>query len=168
MKRLMKVSGLARGTTPSIKRLLTLVLVLGLITGAVATAEAKKKPKRTSRTVEGSYDSPVLGIYARCGEPGVGCTSFSAGSNERFVTAKVQDAHSLPVYVLVRSAASGAFGEGTETFGEFCGETTEPIAIPPGGKLEFMVGAAASVYLYSCEPGVATSGTITATFSNLP
>ena len=150
------------------KKLLIGSMVLGLVIGAVATAEAKKKPQRTTRTVEGSYDSPVLGIYAQCGEPGVGCVSFSARQNERFLTAKAEDAHGLPAYVLVRSAASGAFGAGTETYGEFCGETTEPIAIPSGGKLEFMVGAAASVYLASCEPGVATSGTITATFSNLP
>lgn len=150
------------------KRSLIVFMAAGLIAGSVATAEAKKKPQRTTRTVQASYDSPVLGIYARCGEPGVGCTSFSGGPNERFITAKVEDAHGLPVYVLIRSAASGAFGEGTKTYGEFCGETTEPIEVPPGGKFEFMVGSAASVYLAGCEPGVATTGTITATFSNLP
>ena len=142
-------------------------MVLGLIGGVFATAEAKKKPQRTARTVEGSYASPVLGLYGECaGTDGRGCVSFSVGAKERFVTAQVHDAHGLPVYVLIRSTATGAFGEGAETYGTFCGETTEPIAVPAGTQLEFWVGAAASVT--GCQPGIATSGTISATFSNLP
>ena len=149
------------------KRFLIPFMVLGLLVGAVATADAKKKPQRVTRTVEGSYDSPVLGLYGQCaGSNGLGCVSFSAGAEERFVTAKVKDAHGLPVFVLVRSAARGSFGEGSEPYGTFCGETTEPIAIPAGVQLEFWVGAAASAY--GCQPGLGTSGTITATFSNLP
>ncbi len=148
------------------KRLVMSFMVLGLVIGAVATAEAKKKPQRATRTVEGSYDSPVIGLLGQCAEThGVGCVSFSVGPKERFVTAKVHDAHGLPVFVYIRSTASGAFGEGSESYGSFCGEATKPIAVPPGGELEFWVGAAASVY--GCQPGVATSGTITATFSNL-
>ena len=148
------------------KRFLMVLMIFGLVFGSVATAESKRKPRKTTRTVEGSYDSPVLGIFAECGSAAVGCVSFSARPKERFVTATVQDAHGLPAYVLVRTAASGSFGTGAETYGEFCGETTEPIAIPAGAELEFMVGAAASVTI--CSPGVATTGTITATFSNLP
>ncbi len=149
------------------KLFLILFMVLGVIAGSVASAEAKKKPQRATRTVEGSYDSPVLGLYGECaGSHGVGCVSFSIEAKERFVTAKVHDAHGLPVFVFIRSTASGAFGEGSESYGSFCGETTEPVAVPPGAELEFWVGAAASVY--ECAPGIATSGTITATFSNLP
>ena len=149
------------------KRFLVLSMVLGLLAGNVMAAEAKKKPQRTTRTVEGSYASPVLGMYGDCAEQeGIGCVSFVAGEQERYLTAKVQDAHGLPVFVLIRSKAAGAFGEGSEPYGTFCGETTEPIAVPPGTELEFWVGAAASVY--GCQPGFATSGEITATFSNLP
>ena len=149
------------------KRCLILLMVAGLIAGAAATAEAKKHPERNTRTVEGTYDSPVLGMYGECAESdGLGCVSFSTRAKERFVTAKVQDAHGLPVFVLIRSTASGPFGEGTETYGTFCGETTEPIAVPAGTHLEFWVGAAASVY--GCQPGFGTSGTIAVTFSNLP
>lgn len=149
------------------KRFLILFTALGLLAGVVATAEAKKKPQRTTRTVEGSYDSPVLGLLGKCAESdGLGCVSFSVGDKEHFVTAKVHDAHGLPVFVLIRSTASGAFGEGSETYGTFCGETTEPIAVPSGAQLEFWVGAAASVY--GCQLGIATFGTISATFSNLP
>ena len=151
------------------KRFLTMFMILGLVFGSVATAESKKKPQRTSRTVEGSYDSPVLTLYGRCAESGgIGCVSFTTGQNERFLTAEVVDAHGLPVFVLVRSEAEGnGFpAEGTETYGTFCGETTEPIAVPAGETVQFWVGAALSVY--GCQPGVATAGTITATFSNLP
>lgn len=149
------------------KRFLTLLLVVGLIGGAVATAEAKKKAQKVTRTVEGSYDSPAIFLYGSCAQSdGTGCVSFTTGPNERFVTAKVVDAHGLPVFVLIRSTASGAFGEGTETSGTFCGETTEPIAVPAGSHLEFWVGAPFSVY--GCQPGAGTTGTVTATFSNLP
>ncbi len=152
---------------PAMKRLVMSFMVLSLVIGVVATAEAKKKPQRTTRTVEGSYDSPVLGMFGQCaGSHGVGCVSFLVGPKERFVTAKVHDAHGLPVFVFIRSIASGAFGAGSESYGSFCGETTEPIAVPPGTELEFWVGAAASVY--GCQPGIATSGTITVMLSNLP
>ena len=149
------------------KRFLVLSMVLGLLAGNVVAAEAKKKPQRITRTVEGSYDSPVLGMYGECAETdGIGCVSFVARAHEQYVTAKVHDAHGLPVFVLIRSAPTGAFGQGAETYGTFCGETTEPIAVPAGSPLEFWVGAAASAY--GCQPGIGTSGTITATFSNLP
>ena len=149
------------------KRFLIMLMVFGLVAGLMATAEARKKPQRATRTVEGSYDTPVLGMFGECaGSHGIGCVTFSVGAEERFVTAKVHDAHGLPVFVLIRSVPSGPFGEGSEIYGTFCGETTEPIAVPAGSDLEFWVGAAASVY--GCQPGIATSGTITATFSNLP
>lgn len=77
-----------------------LLIVFGLLFGSIATASSKKKPKRTTRTVEGSYDTPVVGLVGFCPESdGVGCVSFSTRSRERFVTAKIVDAHGLPVFV---------------------------------------------------------------------
>lgn len=149
------------------KRFLIMFMVAGLLSASMTTAESKGAPKRTTRTVEGSYDSPVLTIVGFCAESdGIGCVSFTTGQNERFVTAKVVDAHGLPVFVLVRSEAEGFPAQGAETYGTFCGETTEPIAVPPGETIQFWIGAAMSVY--GCQPGIATAGTITATFSNLP
>lgn len=149
------------------KRFLMVLMIFGLLVGSVATAESKRKPRRTTRTIEGSYASPAIFLYGSCANSdGVGCVSFTTGPNERFVTAKVVDAHGLPVFVLVRDEYMSDPAEGAEVYGTFCGETTEPIAVPPGRNLQFWVGAPFAVY--ACQPGAGTTGTVTATFSNLP
>lgn len=149
------------------KRSVILFMILGLILGSVATAESKKKPHKVTRTVEGTYDSPAIFLYGSCAESdGIGCVSFTSGPNERFVTAEVVDAHGLPVFVLVRDEYMSDPIEGAETYGTFCGKTTEPIAVPPGKNLQFWVGAPFAIY--GCQPGAGTTGTVTATFSNLP
>ncbi|MDQ3646509.1 MAG: hypothetical protein M3345_06170 [Actinomycetota bacterium] len=151
------------------KRFLVTFMILGLVLGSVATAESKKKPRRSERTVEGTYQAPALFLYGACDDSGgIGCVSFTTKPNERFLTAKVVDAHGLPVFVLVRNEVDGFPAQGAETYGTFCGETTQPIAVPPREDLQFWVGAAASPLLEGCYPGIGTSGTITTTFSNLP
>src|SRR5688572_27216627 len=88
------------------KRFLILYMVLGLLAGSVATADAKRtrKPTRVERTIEenyGPYPAPVTG----CNEPlgGWACVVVPTGTNESFFTAKVMDAHGLPVFVEVYS-----------------------------------------------------------------
>jgi hypothetical protein len=143
-----------------------LLMIFGLVVGSVATAESKRKPQRTTRTIEGSYASPAIFLYGSCSaSDGVGCVSFTTGPNERFVTAEVADEHGLPVFVLIRNEQRSP-AEGAETYGTFCGKTTEPIAVPPGRDLQFWVGAPFAVA--GCQPGAGTTGTVTATFSNLP
>jgi hypothetical protein len=46
-----------------VKRILIVTLVLGLIAGALTTAEAakKKKPKKKTRTAESTYQAPAVG-----------------------------------------------------------------------------------------------------------
>lgn len=153
------------------KRSLSILLVLGLVFAAFASAPAqakKKKPKKVTRTAEGSYDLPPLVVVGTCAQSGaIGCVSFTSATNEKFVTAKVTDAHGQPVAVSISANTDGQFGD-DESYGEFCGETTEPIAIPGGTELHFWVGAATDLGISGCVPGAATSGTIKATFSNLP
>lgn len=118
------------------KRFLIMFMVLGLIAGSVATAEAKRrqKPTRVERTVEGSYGpypSPVTG----CNEPldKYYCLAVETRSEESFFTAKVTDAHGQPVFVWVGGAGRG------NSPATFCGETTEPIWFPAGAELHFYV-----------------------------
>lgn len=53
------------------KRILILTMVLGLVLGSIASAEAKKKkkkpaaPVRIERVVEYAYDAPGIGISSR-------------------------------------------------------------------------------------------------------
>jgi hypothetical protein len=145
-------------------------MVLGLIAGSVATADAKGKKgaaTRVERTVEGSYGpypSPVTG----CNEP-LGkfyCLAVETRSDESFFTAKVTDVHGQPVFVWVGGAGRG------NSPATFCGETTEPIWFPPGAELRFYVAEpAANLFdpALDCPTNrVKTTGTISVTLSNRP
>jgi hypothetical protein len=156
-----------------VRRTLAVALILGLVGGAlVAPAEAgkkkKKKKQRIERTVEGTYDLPTLVIAGSCSSSGaIGCVALPSAAKERFVTATVTDQHGQPVYVSVQADTDGN-NQDDEVFGSFCGETDEPIAIQPGTELHFWVGFSPDPGFAGCVPGFATSGSIEATFSNLP
>ena len=151
------------------KRFLVLFLVLGLLMGSIATAEAKKKkPKKVSRVAEGTYDAPSLILVGTCSSSGaVGCVSLITGANEYFVSAEITDQSGQPVYVSIQSDANGDAQDDT-SHGSFCGKTDAPISVPPGTDLHFWVGVTPDPGIAGCVPGAGTSGKVTATFSNLP
>ena len=153
------------------KRFLIGFMVLGLMTGAVVSAEAKKGPARRERTFTGSYKTPFVPFNAGCSRTdGRGCVTVYTRSTESFLTARVTDTLGVPVFVQVWEDTDGR-GVEDVLHGTFCGETTEPISFPPGTELHFWVGF---TYSYpapyeSCPDGlIATTGTVTVTLSNLP
>lgn len=153
------------------KRFLVLLLALGLVFGAVATAEAgkkkKKKPKKVEREAQGTYAAPAT-IVGNCTQKdGIGCMTIATGPEELYLTAKVTDAHGQPVSISVEADLDGDMQTET-TYGSFCGETAEPIQIDPGASIIFWVGRADVVLLDRCTPGVATQGTLDVVFSNMP
>jgi hypothetical protein len=154
-----------------IKRAAVLVMILSLVVGSVAVAEAakKKKPKRIERTVEGSYDAPPLVIAGTCAQSGaIGCVAIATGPGETFISkAKVTDAHGQPVVVSVSANTDGEIGDDV-SFGTFCGEVTEPMPIDPGVELHMWVGVVQDAVTEACAPGLATTGTVSVTLSNLP
>ena len=146
------------------KRFLITFMVLGLIAGSIATAEAKKRSPRVARTVEGSY-GPYPAPITGCNEP-MGkfyCLALQTRSEESFFTAKVTDAHGQPVLVHARTGGGHLV--------TFCGETTEPVWFHPGTELVFYVGDLWP-YRYCalvCPTNwVKTTGTISVTLSNQP
>ena len=157
------------------KRFVVLFMVLGLMAGSVATAEAKKKKKkvrpverRVERTVTGNYESPFVSNVTGCNPAGRqwGCLSIAAEGKESFLTAKVSDAHGLPVQVDVYAERQG---RNNDLLGSFCGETTSPIAFPRGTKLHVWVGLAwINDYVHPDCPAYPSTGTISVTLSNLP
>jgi hypothetical protein len=152
------------------KRSIVLFLVLGMIFGSIASAEAakKKKPKKVSRTVEGSYDAPALIVAGTCSQTGaVGCVAIQTTLAEKFLTASVTDQHGQAVYVSVQADTDGN-NQDDVVYGSFCGETTEPIAVDPGAALHLWVGVTPDPAMAGCAPAAATSGTVSATLSNLP
>ena len=147
-----------RGET--VKRFWIMCLVLGLLVGSVATAEAKRKPKRVQRTVKGSYGPPWVPPVTAC--KGIfgswSCLDIETRSKEAYFTAKVQDAHGQPVFFAV-------LGKGGY-IGQYCGETPDPISIDPGTSLHFRVGQD-WIGPLDCPYRVKTIGTISVTLSNL-
>lgn len=148
------------------KRFLIVAVVLGVTVGSLTTAEAKKKqPARFERTVVdsyGPYPAPVTG----CNEPmgSYSCVSIATHlyPRERFFTAKVTDAHGLPVFVEVRGGSAGVVAT-------FCGETKSPVAFEPGSWLQFHVGLNHWIPSGHCPANrIKTTGTISVTLSNLP
>lgn len=144
------------------KRFLIGFMMIGLVAGSVATAEAKQPHrKKVERTVVGSYTpypAPVTGCNAPLGS--FACLIVPTRTTERFVTVKVTDTHGQPVYFEVSSAGISA---------GFCGKTARPVAIRPGSDLEVDVGLPRWGFQTQCPASsVKTTGTIRVMLSNLP
>ena len=158
------------------KRFLILFMVLGLIAGSVAMAEAKKAQKaiRTERTVEGSYATQFVPFNVWCyRQNGIGCVAIPTRKHEAFLTGKAVDAHGQPVLVQVRAKTADMGPAEWLDYGTFCGETDEPIAFDRGVDLDLVVGNGGSGLtqppsLSECRPGMGTTGTVSVTLSNLP
>ena len=152
------------------KRFLIMFMVVGLVAGSVATAEAKgtKRPTRVERTVEGSY-GPYSSLVTGCNDPdgSLACFVVNTRSTEAFFTAKVTDAHGQPVFVHVSNGGNGA---------TFCGETTRPVSFDPGSRLYFRTDPMTNFWSDSglgvgpldCPYRLKTTGTISVTLSNQP
>ncbi|MEA2452672.1 MAG: hypothetical protein QOG04_1382 [Actinomycetota bacterium] len=151
------------------KRILVLMMVIGLVFGSLATAEAKKKKvKKITRVAEGTYDAPSLLLVGTCSSSGaVGCVSLISGIGETYVSAEVTDQTGQPVYVSVQADTDGDNTDDT-IFGSFCGKTDAPLSIPEGTDLHFWVGVTPDPGIAGCVPAAGTTGKVTATFSNLP
>ncbi len=155
------------------KRFLMLSMILELVAGSVATAEAERsRPKRVERTVEGSYATQFVPFNVRCQQHGgVGCVKIETRKNEEFLTATAVDAHGQPVLVQVWGTVTPESGYWVE-HGSFCGETDKPIAFDRGADVYLVVGyfwiTDLPTSLRSCPPMFGTTGTITVTLSNVP
>jgi hypothetical protein len=168
------------------RKAIVLALVIGLVGASfVVTAEAakkkkkkKKKPAKIERVVEFEYECPCgVRFGTPAGSIGLGfqlgsLTGTNTGGGEVpltaddvFVTAKAEDASGQSVRV---GLANDTDGNGTnDTWGSFCGETTEPIEVQHGEAV-----MRAFVTSGTCDdmttPAFANGGNITFTFTNMP
>lgn len=148
------------------------VVLVGVLLGAPLVEGAGARSKRTERQVEDQYTTPAaivevgdFGVYACShkksaneGIANVGCVEFPVKPSERFLKLEVVDASGLPAPVWVVQ-------EGTTRGGPVCGRMQQPMEIAAG------VTVVVWIYPHMASPlcpGLSTTGTVRATFSNLP
>ena len=155
------------------KRFLISFVILGLMAGSVAAAEAEES-NGGERAVEASYYGPQLLYHFRSCAPsgGAGCVTLETRANERSLTAHAVDAHGQPVSVWVVDASQDRDPRhgASAVYGTFCGKTTEPIRFDPDTTLELWIGGEWwptwwIVPKVDCSPGLATTGTVQVTLS---
>jgi len=148
------------------RRQLISVFLLCLILMALpagAQGQKEKGPKRRERSVTLDYDGTqqvgVVTPVVRAGYVWVAEYALPAGKKDRFLSIQTNDATGQPAYVTLSYSAEDPDGE------EVCGTTEEPIKITPKSVIYVWI------WHGMCPDGTpapATTGTITATFSNLP
>ena len=162
------------------KRALAVALMIGLLVGSLAIpAEAGKKKKkkkapapvvRVERTVESVYQAPAIGTPSSggaCLRPTNSCADLATGGDDQYVKITVTDATGTPVaFSLAQDTDEATVGSEVD-MGDFCGTTGDtPIKVQaPGVPVLSFVWAFGDV---TCPGGVATTGTVTGVFSNLP
>lgn len=161
-----------------VKRILILMMVVGLVFGSIATADAKKKkkvptaPVRIERVVEIPYDHPSVGavVLGRGGGYPVGfpeAMEIPVSSEETYFKIEVTDQSGQKVAGYIGQGDVDGNGLNDDLYGDFCG--AHPEALPLAAPGMPIVG----VYAYSgtCAdgtPSVMTTGVIKITLSNMP
>ena len=155
------------------KKALSVTLILAVVFGAFSLAPAqakKKKAKKIERVVEVPYScpcgvNPVAGfkLDTITGE-NIGGATIPLQMTDMYMTGVAEDALGQNVYV---AFSQDTDGDGfNNDVGAFCGETTEPMEVShvEGEYRMFIYGGLCD----DNSPAVASNGTITLTFSNMP
>jgi hypothetical protein len=160
------------------RRFIVFAAILGLLVGSVTIAEAKKrKPvKRVQEVVEIAYQGGNAGVATPAATGGFCLVDPTQPFSCKIATPTTPGMKFLKIEVVDASGQkAGGFisqqdadGDGLQDgYGQFCGGHAEPVALE-------LASAPVGVSLYAgiCSdgsgPSIVTTGTIVATFSNLP
>lgn len=148
---------------------LVTVLAVAPLTSPAVAAKKKKPPapRRVERKVEATYASPAIGAREATGLcPELSnCPRFVPTLEERYLILEVNDDLGMPVSITV-GQDTDASNQTVEIAARTCGPITEEIPIEPG--VEVIVWLWVAPGANPPCPGSASSGTVTATFANLP
>lgn len=151
------------------RSILAVLLSTALLTGVVGQlpdASAGKKRKRVERTAAADYVgfSGFRGaVEGTCDQPPVGCVRIPVEPGEKFVSLEIADSAGEPVWasVYVYGYSEGAAHE------HVCGASDRPFALAGVDELVVVLTQTTGGATEACA-GPSTTGTVTATFSNLP
>jgi hypothetical protein len=159
------------------KRFLILCMILGLVVGSVATAEAGKKkkapaPVRVERVVEYAYNGPGPGISSPVATGGycypepTACASFPLQPGETYIKIEAVDQSGMKVGGTITQGTDDDGDGFGDLYGEWCGAHTDAVPLRTTAPIEI------SMYAGTCynsqEPSVITTGKLIITFSNMP
>lgn len=152
------------------RKMIISALVLGLVAGSLsapAIAKKKKKPVKVERVAEATYDNPAVGIggVVSSGSAG-GSMEFPLLPGEKYLSLDVTDGSGTAVYASLSQDTDPATPS-WEIFAGICGKTDAPIEVAPDLPVRVTITAGPGRDVPTCA-GVATSGTVKATLSNLP
>lgn len=141
--------------------------VLTTLLAPPALAKKKKKgKKRTERVEVIDYSHPTgLGVAGAGGcAPALGCESLPVGSEEVYISVEIADTAGQDVYAEIWQDIDG--DDMIDQATGVCGATAGFVPITPGVPVSIPIFEGPGI-----DPpctGVATTGTLTVTFSNLP
>ncbi len=139
------------------RRALFPVLTICLVAGPAAAGSSGRTVQRTYQPAYVDPGFPEGGISHSNG------VTFRTRANERFVSIQIEDQAGLPTPARVTQGENEHPDHEYDVDEEFCGSTTEPIAIRPGTPITVWMSHG------TCDGGTTaggwTTGTVTATFS---
>jgi hypothetical protein len=149
------------------RKLIVTGVIVGLLAGMVAAPAEAKKPKRIQRVAKGTYANPAIGVPGVVGTSSAGgAVEFPIASNESFISVTITDDGGQPV-IATLSQDTDPSTPSWEIFATICGKTDGPLVVATGIPVRISVYTIPGPDQPNCT-GPATSGTIKATFSNMP
>jgi hypothetical protein len=151
------------------KRTVVVALLISLIAGLlIAPAEARRR-RRIVQRARAAYETPALGhsdavIGCLLVADGLDCVNFIPRAGMKYLRLQIRDQSGTSTYAAVSQDLDGD-GVGDVDYPNVCGKTAKPIKIRPGYEVTVFINAGPGADP-PC-PGVGTSGTVRATFSNL-
>lgn len=154
-----------RGNRSLLATILSVALLTGVV-GQLPDASAGKKKKKVERTATADYVgfSGFRGaVEGTCDQPPVGCVRIPIEPGEKFVSVEITDAAGEPVWasVYIYGYSEGAAHE------HVCGKSDRAFAMSGATELVVVLTQTTGGATEACA-GPSTTGTVTATFSNLP
>jgi hypothetical protein len=152
------------------RRTIVAALVISLIAGPLLVPAEARKRRRIVQRVKAEYQTPALGhsdavIGCLVITDGLGCVDLIPRAGMKYLKLRIKDQSGTSTYAALSQDLDGD-GLGDVDLPNVCGRNAKPIKIRPGYSVTvFINGGPGSDP--PC-PGVGTSGTVQATFSNLP